>query len=126
VINFRGTGEVLDGAEVTTIEPGVTVDDRGVEVVDDRGHEVVDWENAPTVREPMRVQPTSSNEETVNADTIVSLYRATLGPYTTANSRSRIRYDGMLFTVEGDVQQVRDSRDRLHHHTAVLRRVESE
>lgn len=68
--------------------------------------EVDDWDQAPARVEIVRakIEPVSSTEETVTAETIVSRWECTLPPTFPVTSRCRIRRaDGSVYAVDGEV-----------------------
>jgi hypothetical protein len=82
-----------------------------------------DWDNAVETPERAEMRPSSSDETLVNEDTVTSFWRVLLSPNTVATYASRVRWRGLLFEVDGEVQPVPDHMHRIRNCTAMLKRV---
>lgn len=74
---------------------------------------VPDWDAEPeTVYErcPANVQPVSSSEQAVNATTVVARWDCWLTPGTPIDTTCRVRWDGAVYTVDGDVERWKTGR----------------
>ena len=95
---------------------------------DDHGNPIDTWAGTP-LREPAQVSPAgggagSSSENIVGGDVVTSRMRLTLAGVTSAASSSRILWNGDTYEVEGDVMPVPGRGGRIHHHAAIIRKVE--
>lgn len=82
-----------------------------------------DWDAATARPEQATIRPLTSTETLLNADTIVSRWRILLPPDTTATGASRIKWRGLTFEIDGEVQPVPDHLARIRNHAAFLTRV---
>lgn len=67
---------------------------------------VPDWKQEPTVHEgvPASVDPLSSDEQTVTADTVISRWKCYLPADCGITSDWRIRWNGNTHVVDGEVE----------------------
>lgn len=91
-------------------------------VADGYGNPRRDWTTATEASFPADVQPTASSEDVVDQDRTVTRWRLFLGPYAELLATDRVRWDGAVYEVEGDVERWK-RRGVLHHTEAVLIKV---
>lgn len=87
------------------------------------GNQRRDWANAAEQLYPASVTPVSSTEEVVNTQSTTGRFVLELGPYADLEATDRIRWDGDVYEVDGDVERHKHRSGRLHHLKAMLLRV---
>ena len=87
---------------------------------DSHGNPVVDWANATETLCPALVAPQNSSEALVGQNTVTTRYRVFLPALGLATEKSRIRWRGQLFDVDGDVELHTDLRGKAHHRELLM------
>jgi hypothetical protein len=94
---------------------------------DAHGNPTVDWDSEPVRVSPALVTPlsalTSSSENTIGGQVTITRWRLFLPAVVPIDARSRVRWRGDEFDVEGDVELHTDTRGRPHHQEALMVRV---
>lgn len=84
---------------VALLEPATSVDEY-------TGAATIDWDLAPTIHAEVlaAVEPVSSTEAALTASTIVSRMRLYLPGDTVIDPRWRVRWEGVDYEIDGDVE----------------------
>jgi head-tail adaptor len=95
---------------------------RPAPVGDGYGNNRPDWTSPATVTLPAEVQPMSGDEDLADQNRTTTRWRLFLNAGADIVATDRIRWDGRLFEVDGDVERWK-RRGVEHHIEAVLTRV---
>lgn len=91
-------------------------------VTDTKGNQIRDWANA-AVRGPWAgwVQPDRTAELSLNQSRVVSRYRIFLEPAASVAATDRVRVNGVVYQVDGDIEPWVTPYGVDHHEGALLK-----